>query len=160
MKNTVEQESFAQHKARKEKGQRGKASEDTVQGVLTGFKAKHLTFDFDRIYDTRSAGRPLPPRVSDFTVFVLGRAYALEVKEVKTGSRLKKFVQLPRLHRRFQAGVYGYVLAHFLESGTWVLAHRGWFYENNPTAASWDLLGVGLNQYHSAKAALKDLWQL
>ena len=154
-----EHESFAQHKQRKEKGQRGKSSEDKVQEILSEFKAKHMCFDFDRVYDTRSAGRTLPSGESDLSVFCDGQAVALEVKEVKEGWRLDKFVQLPRIHRRSFTGVLGCVLVHLLEPGLWILVSHLWLC-NDINAASWRLDVPEFIKYKSAREALKDLWKL
>jgi penicillin-binding protein-related factor A (putative recombinase) len=118
-------ESFEEAKARKSKGQRGKSSEAMVEAELQKIKDADETFDFDRLPDTRAAGRIMPARVSDFTLFFRGATASLEVKEVKSGDVFKvdkkSLSQLPRMKRRALAGCRGFVLVHFLEKGGWAM---------------------------------------
>ena len=135
-----ESEGFKAHQQRKKLGSRGKAAESVVEAELRRHKEKYSWFDYDRLPDSRSAGRIMPARVSDFTLFINGTAVSLEVKEKKKGSRLTKkdFPQLPRMVRRAQAGCPGAVLVHFLELESWAVVdvHHFWEKKNQP---SWDL---------------------
>ena len=131
-------EGFLEAKARRAKGQRGKASERLVQTALTGMRAEHDFLDYSRSVDSRAAGRIVEAQVCDYTVFCRGRAYSLEVKSLQTGTRLKTFVQLPRMLRRAMAGVPGIVLVHLIEMDRWVMIDLEWF-KTKHDAASWDV---------------------
>ena len=153
-----ENESFLEHKARKRKGSQGKSSETAVHSALVKFKAGNPCFDFDRNYDTRSAGALLPAGVSDYTLFCRGNSYALAVKEISKGTRLPKFKQLPRLNRRTYAGVFCLVLVHFVEVDAWYLKGVDWFLVR--PAASWDFKDETKDKFATAEAALKERLRL
>jgi hypothetical protein len=149
------EETFLEAKARQAKGQRGKSSETVVEDVLKALRDSRPHFIFQRNQDARAAGRPMPAAVSDFIVVCHGQASTLEVKEVKSGTRLRKFDQLPRQQRWEMAGVQGLVLVHFVENDRWALA---WTKDLEP-AASWQMAERnGVAWYKSAKEALTFLW--
>ena len=120
-----EDESFLESKARAKKGQRGKSTEGLIEDVLQEMKASDPAFDYDRLPDTRMAGRIMPARVSDFTLFSHGQAISLEVKEIKKDTwrfslNKSKFPQLPRMRRRELAGCPGLLIVHLIHHGVWV----------------------------------------
>jgi hypothetical protein len=152
------EETFLEARQRKSKGQRGKRSEDKVSMVLSEWKSKHPRFDYDRLVDARAAGRVTVPQVADFMLYLRDvGSCCLEVKEVKTGYRLKKFVQLPRMERRALAGCSGFVLVHFMEHSKWVVVDIGWL-ALRKGQASWDL--ADFKQYLGPKAALQSFINL
>lgn len=115
-------ETLAEAKARAKKGARGKSAEKQVEDLLAELKAARADFDYDRLPDTRAAGRIMPARVSDFTVFRQGQAFSLEVKEIKSGCSLNiksHFSQYPKMIRRGMAGCPGVLLVHLVEKGAW-----------------------------------------
>jgi hypothetical protein len=92
-----------------------------VHELLNKRKAENMSFDYDRLLDSRAAGRIVASQVSDFLVFQGGRAFTLEVKEMKTGDRLPKgsFPQHPRMLRRDKAGCAGILLVRIADTGQW-----------------------------------------
>ena len=120
-----EDESFLESKARAKKGQRGKSTETLIEAVLAEIKGSDPTFDYDRLPDTRMAGRIMPARVSDFTIFRKGQSFSLEVKEVKKDTwrfslGKKPFPQFPRMQRRELAGCPGLLIVHLIHHRVWV----------------------------------------
>lgn len=157
-KKSKEDESFLEAKERKRKGQRGKSAEALVEDSLNEIAAATPEFTAERLPDTRSAGgrAVLPPQTCDFNVWSHGQSFSLEIKEVAEGTRLKKFVQLPRMQRRAMAGCQGIVLVHFLEKDLWAMA---WTKDLELGAASWDLEKMlGVSWWKTAKDALTFLW--
>ena len=120
-----ESDSFWEAKARKKRGARGKKEEDTVDAALKHLELTDLNFGFDRHYDSRSAGRPMPATVADFTFCYGGKAGALEVKSTKHSFRLQKskFPQFPRLQRRLQAGAVCLLIIHHSDDKLWRLVN-------------------------------------
>lgn len=135
-----EEETFEESKARRAMGQRGKSAEAQVGAALQTLKAQGV-LDFDRVPDTRAAGRFMPPQVADFMVYAKGTAIAVEVKSLKKGSRLGKgaFPQLPRMLRRCMAGCRGVLLVQLLERGLWIAVDVEGL---DIAAKSWDVLGA------------------
>lgn len=155
-KSTVD-ESFAEAKKRKARGQRGKSAEDAVEAALKLLKEEYDWIDYDRLPDTRAAGRIMPARVSDFTVFAAGKSFSLEVKEISKGFRLPKPVQLPRMRRREMAGCLGFLLVHAKEAelNPWRVL---WVDDLEPTAPSFVFdRHSRLNQFVSAEEAIKEI---
>jgi hypothetical protein len=123
-----EDESFLEARVRRRKGSRGKSAEAVVEDVLKRMKEENPHFDFDRLPDTRAAGRIMPARVSDFLLFFANEgqaiSIALEVKSLEKGCRLNiksKFPQLPRMRRRELAGCGGYLLAQVKPLSKWFM---------------------------------------
>lgn len=137
-----ESDSFLEAQVRRKRGSRGQSSQDLVQEFLTEQKSKDQNFDFDRLYDTKSAGRILPAQVSDFTFCYKGRAGAIEVKETKHDYRISNsdFPQEPRLRRRALAGALAILVVHHTTSGVWRLVQITAF--SSPMEKSLDLSGV------------------
>jgi len=117
-------ETFTEAKARRSKGLRGKRAENLVEKALKELKEASAHFDYDRLPDTRSAGRIMPAQVADFTMLYHGKAFCLEVKEVKKGKRLNiksAFRQYPRMLRRSMAGATGLLLIFSVEEDSWFI---------------------------------------
>ncbi len=122
------EESFEEARARRRLGRKGKSAESRVETILTGLRMDGQ-LDYDRLPDTRSAGRIMPARVSDFTLFFAGKAASLEVKEMKVKKKgpnirlnIKSgFPQFPRMLLRERTGCLGYLLVHNVEMVLWVM---------------------------------------
>lgn len=116
-----EEESFFEAKARRKKGSQGKAAEDVAHDTLAGMRGSDLSFDFDRLLDSRAAGRVVAATVADFTFCQRGRAGALEIKSMKKGSRLaySDFPQYPRMRRRSAAGALCLVAVYVEATRCW-----------------------------------------
>lgn len=140
-KGSDESLSFAEAQAKKKLAQKGKSTEAQVADVLKSWKASDARFDYDRLVDSRAAGAIIEAQCCDFMLYSWKKTIALEVKEIKKGTRLPSFVQLPRLLRREKTGVAGWVLVHFLDSAKWV-ATRATAFEGAQEAASWNLAGM------------------
>jgi hypothetical protein len=138
--------SAATDRARAEKGSRGKGAETEVKKYLTGLSARVAAFDWERIYDARSAGGKFPTRPGDFEFYrMMGDpshpayrrpvAGLLEAKETKHDYRLpideSRRTQIARLYKRHLCGCeIVYTVLH-TELGKWrsvpfsfVLEHR------------------------------------
>lgn len=152
--NKKEFETLSARKKRKATANRGKPSEDVVQTVLVNKKKGDINFDFDRLLDSRAAGRIVPAQVSDYLLFFGGKSAALEVKELKKGFRLSKaaFPQRSRMLRRAKAGCLGFALVHTLENDKWMLAR---IIEFNILQPSWRLTTENCKQFKTAKDAVE-----
>lgn len=93
----------------------GSYLEEEVQKILSEEKSEN--FRFRRLYDTKTAGKGMPPQPADFFISCLGvwpRSMHLECKTSNhIGGRLPTFSQLGDLLAWDKAGVPGYVLVHF-----------------------------------------------
>ena len=142
-------ETFKEHKKRKSTANRGKRSETKAQKALVT-----LRIEYDRHHDTRAAGRPLPAAVADFTIYTKNFVAMLEIKEIAKGTRLKKFVQRPRMQKRCRNSCCkGFVMAHFLEAEFWVLIDI----QSLDDSPSWDFGATDTTKYKTAKEALETL---
>lgn len=151
-------------KTKKELGERGKGAEDEVQKYLNSLNSKYANFEFERIYDARSAGGKFPARPGDFAFCrrhstqlpnpVVNTWHGLiEVKELKHDYRLPKgrLDSLPKLVKREMAGGVIVVLIKHTEQGVWRCPPFE-FFRDNQGVASWDLRG--LRVYDSLEEAL------
>lgn len=155
-----EDESFLEAAQRLKRGQRGKSAEDQVHVLLSKLKNECLQFDFERLPDSRAAGRPLPPTVSDYTGVYRGRAIAIEVKEVATGMKLSysKFEQYSRMKRRYKAGALCLLIIWFREHKLWHVAPVHML--NSPEGrGSWDFSKCKGWSKLNIKEILEELWQ-
>lgn len=118
-----EDEGFLEAKARRKRGTRGKPAEEVVHKALALLRASDLNFDFDRLLDSRAAGKIVTPTVSDFTFCCRGRAGALEAKSTRHDYRLNysDFPQYPRMLRRARAGGLCLVAVYHSERRQWRL---------------------------------------
>lgn len=116
-----ESETFLEMQARRKLGARGKSAEALVQAWLTKRKAADPTFDFDRLLDSRAAGAIISPQCCDYMLYAKHFGVrSLEIKELAKGDRLPQFVQLPRMLRREDAGVEGWLVVRLVEESLWV----------------------------------------
>ena len=138
----IENETLAERKVRLALGSRGKTAETKVQEVLIGWQSKDRTFDFDRLLDSRSAGKIVAAQVADFLLFFQGGSATLEVKQIKKGYRLpkKSFPQHPRMLRRELAGSKGFLITFTEEDNFWRVVRVTNMELNVP---SWKLNEVG-----------------
>ena len=153
----MESDTFAQAKARKKRGSRGKEAEDKVHEVLTDIMATDMNFDFDRLLDSRSAGRIVAPSVADFTFCYHGLAGALEVKQTNHAFRLKysDFPQFPRMRRRAAAGGLSILVVYHTKEKLWRIIDV--MDLEVITRASWDLSKV---ETHSGELKLELLSEM
>ena len=130
-------ETFEESKARKRRGQQGKAAEAKVAAVLNKLKIAGK-LDFIRLLDARTCGRPVPQQPADYVVFREGRiGCLLEIKEISKGNRLpkKSFSQLPRM---LSMAVHAHpILLVFLSDRNEWWSMR--VHEMDPSAASWKI---------------------
>lgn len=120
-KKNREDETLAERKARKELSSRGKSAESKTHDILLRWSKKNRQFDFDRLLDSKAAGKLVAAQVSDFLLFYKGRAASLEIKEMKTGLRLpkKSFPQHGRMMRREYAGCRGFLVVNTKDTNLW-----------------------------------------
>lgn len=85
---------------------RGKVAETAVQKYLTRWAAALPKREFNRLADTKAAGRIIKAAPADFDFYAEGNFGLIEVKETKHDYRLErsKVSQLPRLRLRASAG--------------------------------------------------------
>jgi len=123
-----------------------------VHDILTGWAKKNRKFDFDRLLDSRAAGRIVAAQVSDFLIFSKYKSATLEVKEIKSGLRLdrRSFPQHPRMVRREYAGCKGFVVVNVMDVETWWVARVT---EMILGGVSWRLDEVGM-RFDSVESAM------
>jgi len=123
-------------------GSRGKSAEKKVDEWLTRMGERYVTFDWERIYDARSAGGRFPSRPGDFAFYSLKLHGLIEVKEVEHDFRLPaknfKTGQLAKLYKRELAGGVIRILVCHTTTGLWREVPLQWFRERLK-APSWDL---------------------
>lgn len=123
-------------------GTRGKVAEGRVQKWLARQGEREVSFDWERVYDARSAGGKFGARTGDFVFFSAGTNGAIEVKEVEHDFRLpaKNFdkAQIARLFKRELAGGKAVVLVLHTTTGKWRSAPLSYFRERL-SQPSWDL---------------------
>jgi len=120
-KKKHEYETLAERKARLELASRGKSAESKVHDMLLVWEKRNRDFDFDRLLDSKAAGRIVAPQVSDFLLFYRGKSATLEVKEMKSGLRMQrnKFPQHARMVRREYAGCRGFLIVNVIDTDSW-----------------------------------------
>ena len=149
-----ENETLAERKVRLERGSRGKSAESKVQDVLSEWRVVNQEFDFDRLLDSKSAGKIVAAQVSDFLIFHRGRSATLEVKQIKKGTRLakSKFPQHPRMLRRELTGCKGFLIAFTQEEPSlWWVAR---VINMKTEVPSWKLENVAA-PFNTVKSALE-----
>lgn len=124
--------------------ERGKAAERDVKKYLTEVSLQYFDFDFERIYDARSAGGRFPSRPGDFEFYYPGCHGLIEVKEVNHAFRLpeKNFKKqaIARLRKRQLAGGTIVVVVRHANIGMWREVPLSFFVER-ADQPSWDLTG-------------------
>ncbi len=124
---------------------RGKEAEDAVRAYLEAWAAASERRDFDRLVDTKAAGRTIRAAPADFEAYALETdswptAALIEVKETRHAYRLdrSRLTQMPRLRKRAKAGVHVYVLVYHSVERQWrCMTPRTW--GEPSTKGSWDL---------------------
>jgi Holliday junction resolvase len=132
-------------------GDRGKAAEKTVLGVLTKWNLKYVRFAFERLADARAARGAIKAQLCDFIVHVPDHFVMLEVKETTHEFRIAKdkLAQLPNMKKWIEAGATGLALIHHSTLLQWRVVDLALIATGEP---SWDLREFPL--WPSAEAAL------
>lgn len=126
---------------------RGKKAEDAVQKALTQWALESPNREFNRLVDSKAAGRTIKAAAADFEYFYLEEGYEarhshglIEVKETQHEYRLArdKVPQLARLRKRSKCGGFCFVLVLHSTTGLWrVLTVRE--LTEGGDKGSWDL---------------------
>lgn len=104
---------------------RGKVAEDKVKVYLDGWAARDPRRDFDRLVDTKAAGRVIRAAAADYEFFctdgVDSAAGLIEVKETEHPYRLdrKRLTQSARLRKRAKCGCAVFVLVYHSALKKW-----------------------------------------
>lgn len=143
-------------------GDRGKKAEDAVAKFGKAWAENHSEREFNRLLDTRAAGRVIKAAKADFEYFGVMRNGGeqirfhglIEVKETQHDYRLShdKVPQLAALVHRARCGGHCLVLIHHSTSGRW-RCETAQYLHMTKTGASWDLRNNPT--YASAKEALE-----
>lgn len=132
---------------------RGKRAEDAATKALKVWEAERPGREFQRLVDTKAAGRTIKAAVADFEFYAWpDHAHPIfgliEVKETEHNYRLArdKVPQLPRIRQRELCGGAGIVLVLHSTTGLWraarvaILSTTGdkgsWNLSEEPTFAS------------------------
>lgn len=122
--------------------ERGKAAEREVKKYLQDLSLLRFDFEFERIYDARSAGGKFPSRPGDFAFYYPGAHGLIEVKEVHHAFRLpeKNFPKqgIAKLRKRQLSGGSVIVVVRFMTVGEWRLIPLSFFLARLEQP-SWDL---------------------
>lgn len=104
---------------------RGKTAENRVQEYLASWQERDARREFNRLVDTKAAGRVIKAAAADFEFFCLGdfgTAHGLiEVKETEHEYRLdrSRLTQSPRLRKRVKCGGHVFVLVYHSTIRKW-----------------------------------------
>lgn len=132
---------------------RGKDAEKKVHEALTAWVGDIGSREFNRLMDTRAAGRIVKAAAADFEFFSAGVHGLIEVKSVQHDFRLPRgsVTQVPRLRKRALAGGVCLVLVHHSTLKLWRAVAVDYLLEGGDKG-SWDLRNV--ETHESAAAAL------
>lgn len=132
---------------------RGKDAEKKVHEALTAWAGDIGSREFNRLMDTRAAGRIVKAAAADFEFFSAGVHGLIEAKETEHEFRLArgKITQIPRLRKRALAGGVCLVLVYHSTLGLWRAVSVDYLMEGGDKG-SWDLRNV--ETHTSAAAAL------
>jgi hypothetical protein len=119
---------------------RGKEAEKAAHDYLKGWASGHTDRDFERLADTKSAGRIIKQAKADFEALRGGQYVLLECKQTAHDYRLErsKLTQLPRLRKQALAGATCVVLVYHSASRAWHCVPVEWLMRPNDKG-SWDL---------------------
>lgn len=124
---------------------RGKVAETRVQAALKAWMGTISTREFERLVDSKAAGRTIKAAPADFDYHCLDSTSTptsglIEVKETEHEYRLArdKLPQLPRMRRRSRCGAKCAVLVLHSTTGQWRIVTPAWL-ENNGDKGSWNL---------------------
>lgn len=119
-------------------------AEKLVQAYLSGWSSRSPRREFNRLVDTKAAGRIIKAAVADFEWFCADNKLPLhgliEVKETKHEYRLARdrITQMPRLRKRSAAGGKCLILIYHSTLDAWRCADAVTLFQSDE-AASWDL---------------------
>lgn len=132
---------------------RGKFAEKKVHEALTTWSAGVGSREFNRLIDTRAAGRVVKAAAADFEFFSSGMHGLLEVKSVQHEFRLPRgsVTQIPRLRKRALTGGVCLVLIYHSTLKLWRAVGVDYLTETGDKG-SWDLRNV--ETYPNAEQAL------
>lgn len=132
---------------------RGKKAEEAVTKALTLWTEGRSDREFNRMLDTRAAGRVVKSAAADFEFFCPEAFGLIEVKSTAHNYRLErgKITQLPRLRKRALCGGVCLVLIEHTELQQWRVIEAGAL-ATFGDKGSWDLTDWPL--YDSAAEAL------
>lgn len=129
---------------------RGVAAEKAVQRYLDGWVERNFNArEYNRLTDTKAAGRIVKAAPADFEFFYKGVAAdhhgLIEVKQTEHDYRLArdKLPQLPRLRRRWRVGGISLVLVLHSTIEKWRVMDVPWLIRPNDKG-SWDLSDLPL----------------
>lgn len=124
---------------------RGKVAEDAVQAYLKGWEERDPRREFNRLVDTKAAGRIIKAAAADFEFFCSTEEDVtyhglIEVKETKHEHRLDRarLTQAPHLRKRIKCGGSVFVLVHHSTIGRWRCLTPEQILDPS-TKGSWDL---------------------
>lgn len=132
---------------------RGKDAEKKVQEALAAWAEGTGSREFNRLMDTRAAGRIVKAAAADFEFFSAGVHGLIEAKETEHEFRLAraKITQIPRLRKRALAGGVCLVLVHHSTLKLWRAVAVDYLVEGGDKG-SWDLRDI--STHTSAATAL------
>lgn len=138
---------------------RGKDAEKKVHEALTAWAGDIASREFNRLIDTRAAGRIVKAAAADFEFFSAGAHGLIEAKETEHEFRLQrsKITQIPRLRKRAMAGGVCLVLVYHSTLKLWRAVSVDYLMEGGDKG-SWDLRNV--ETHTSAGAALASLHEV
>lgn len=133
---------------------RGKEAEKLLHDYLKSWAHGRTDRDFERLVDTKSAGRIIKAAKADFEVLRDGTYVLLECKQTKHDYRLErdKVTQLPRLRKQAAAGALCFVLVYHSGPKLWRCAPLSWLMLPNDKG-SWNLSALPV--YETVAAALE-----
>lgn len=135
---------------------RGKDAEKKVHEALTAWVGDIGSREFNRLMDTRAAGRIVKAAAADFEFFSAGVHGLIEVKSVQHDFRLPRgsVTQIPRLRKRALAGGVCLVLIYHSTLKLWRAVAVDYLLDGGDKG-SWDLRNV--DTHESAGAALASM---
>lgn len=138
---------------------RGETAEKAVQAYLEWWALQATSRDYERLVDTKAAGRIIKAAAADFEAWSAdGPTTALiEVKETEHEYRLdrSRLTQMPRLRKRAQCGVLVFVLIYHSTIKKWRCMTHADFGEPS-VKGSWDLRNLAVHNTPGAALAAAD----
>lgn len=142
---------------------RGKSAENAVNKFLVEWQDGDPHREFNRLTDTKAAGRIIKASAADFEYYArpsispgaAPRFGLIEVKETEHEYRLArdKLPQLARMRKRAKCGGYCLVLVHHSTLRKWRVVSIPWLADNGDKG-SWNLEEAGFELFDSPGAAL------
>lgn len=127
---------------------RGVYAEKKVKEYLEGWQERSPYREFNRMTDSKAAGRIIKAAAADFDYFCVTKEMArfhglIEVKETEHDYRLArdKVPQLPRLRKRQKCGGRSYVVVYHSKLCMWRVATVPYLAETGDKG-SWNLINM------------------